>query len=206
MRTQIEPVLKKPAKPQHANREAWLVAAIDELRPLFDAIDAPAYPEKLRVSCGWPKGGGRKAIGQCFPSGWSKDGFVEMFISPELDDPLEVLATLVHELIHALDNCESKHRGFFRKTAIAIGLEGKMTATVAGEALLHKLNDVLARLGTYPHSQLRKELIKKQGTRMVLVKCPKCGWQCRTTKKHIDVGVPTCFCGTKLVPEVPKGE
>ncbi|MDP2403742.1 MAG: hypothetical protein Q8M27_07925 [Methylotenera sp.] len=33
----------------------------------------------------------------------------EIFISPKLDDSVEVMDTLVHELVHAADNCEHKH-------------------------------------------------------------------------------------------------
>ena len=53
-----------------------------------------------------------------------------------LKDPLEVAATLVHELVHILAvGVEEGHRGKFTKLAKAIGLEGKMTATHAGETL-----------------------------------------------------------------------
>jgi hypothetical protein len=40
---------------------------------------------------------------------------------------------------------------------------------------------------------------------MILVKCPKpeCGYQVRTTRKWLDVGVPTCPCGELMKAELP---
>ena len=188
----LSPVVKGA---KHDTREQWLLAACAAVRPLFDAQGIDAYPP-LRVSCGWPKGG-RKAIGQCWPSGRSGDKTIEMFISPELIDGVQVLHILIHELIHAVDNCENKHRGPFRKMALALGLEGKMTATTAGPELEAELRLLLGNLGPYPHAKLDPTKITKQGTRMLKVVCKDkaCGYTLRTTKKWIEVGLPSCFCG-----------
>ena len=83
-------------------REAWLLSAIDRVaRSLFPAFKQP----KWRVTCGWPKGvrGGKHAIGQCWDRTSSNDGTYEIFISPELNRPLEILHTLAHEMIHYAD-------------------------------------------------------------------------------------------------------
>jgi hypothetical protein len=186
---------------KHATREDWLLAAVAAVRPLFDEIGADAYPP-LRVSCGWPKGG-RKAIGQCWPSTRSDDKSIEMFLSPALSDPFQVLHVTVHELIHAIDNCVNSHKGPFRKMAKAIGFEGKMTATVPGAELSDKLRLLLGNLGPYPHATLDASRIKKQGTRMLKVVCTDtdCGYTLRTTKKWIEVGVPTCCCGEEMTAD-----
>jgi len=83
-------------------RESWLLSAIDRMaRSLFPAFKQPPW----RVTCGWPKGvrGGKHAIGQCWPTTASADGTHELFISPELDSPIEVLHVLAHEMIHYAD-------------------------------------------------------------------------------------------------------
>jgi hypothetical protein len=83
-------------------RESWLLAAIDRMaRSTFPAFKQP----KWRVTCGWPKGvcGGKHAIGQCWDRISSNDGTYEIFISPELDRPSEILHTLAHEMIHYAD-------------------------------------------------------------------------------------------------------
>lgn len=180
---------------KHATREDWLLAAVAAVRPLFDEIGADAFPP-LRVSCGWPKGG-RQSIGQCWPSLRSGDATVEIFLSPELDDVELIVAVTIHELIHAIDNCENEHKGPFRKMWQEIGFEGKATASTTGPKLADSIRLLLGNLGPYPHSRLDARLDKKQGTRMLKVVCTDeaCGYTLRTTQKWIDVGLPTCCCG-----------
>ena len=57
----------------------------------------------------------------------------QIFISPALGDPVDVLDTLVHELVHAVDNCEHKHGKEIKKIALSIGLEGPMRSAGAGK-------------------------------------------------------------------------
>jgi len=185
-----------------STREEWLNAAAQAIRPLFDEIGAADYP-KFRVSCGFPKGG-RKAIGQAWSAKASGDATAEVFISPKLERLAEagqagVLDVLLHELIHVIDRNENGHKGPFRKMAKALGLEGKMTATVASDALATRLLHLTAELGPYPHAQLSQLTIAKQSTRMLKVQCPGCGFICRTTQKWLDeVGTPTCACGIEM--------
>lgn len=183
-----------------STREAWLLAAVDAMRPLYAAVDVQ-LPE-VRVSVGWPGGRGRRnlAIGECWPTGLAADGTAQLFISPVLDDAEEVLGTLAHELIHAWDDCKSGHKGAFAKVAKGIGLTGKMTATVPGPELAVKLKEIAAKLGAYPHAKLSDEVSgrKKQSTRMIKVVCPDSGYTLRTTRKWLDeVGVPYCPCCKK---------
>jgi hypothetical protein len=186
--------------PTYENREAWLIAALAEIRDWFaqtsPSVDVPAT---VRVSCGWSKRSG-KGIGWCWKSDASKDGTNEILISPEVDGAFEVLGILVHEAIHASDNGESKHSGYFRTTALAIGLEGKMTATTVGTALESRIRQLVEKLGPYPHAAINPgmSIIPKQSTRMLKLECPGCGYVARTTQKWLDVGVPTCPCGTEM--------
>lgn len=183
-------------------REAWLLDAAAALRPIFEEVGetVPA----LRVSVGWPGGRGKKGnvIGQCWATSAAADGVAQLFISPVLDDAARILDVLAHEIIHAIDDCEHGHRGRFAKVAKAIGLEGKMTATVAGEALKERLAGIAEDLGPFPHAVLgggSSSGPKKQGTRMLKVECPEDGYTLRTTAKWLAMGVPTCPCGTEMV-------
>ena len=185
-------------------REEWLNRAVESLREhVFEPVGEVVPP--VRVSVGWPKGG-RKVIGQCWKTDAADDEVSQVFISPVLSDPAEVLETLVHELVHAVDNCESGHRGEFRRIALDVGLAGKMTSTHAGPELLIKLMAVSEELGEFPHAALTPALsgVKKQGVRMLKVVCPDDGYIVRTTQKWLDIGTPTCPCGTEMVPEPPK--
>lgn len=179
-------------------REAWLEKAAAAMRPLFDAQGADVYP-KFRVSCGFPKGGKGKTIGQAWTPKASGDGTAELFISPVLQDPVRVLDVLMHELVHAVVGNDHGHKGPFRKLAKALGLEGKMTATVAGPKLAETLKWTAAELGAYPHAELSTMTVAKQTTRQLKVVCEDCGCIARMTQKWLDdTGPPTCGCGGKM--------
>lgn len=191
---------------QHKTREEWLQAAA---RILADHIARSApydSPDNLRFACGWPLGTRKakgKVLGQCFSHTCSKDGTYEIFITPALDDPAKVLGTLLHEMLHATVGLEHGHKGAFAIIARKVGLEGKMTATVPGPDLATKIATWLKILGTYPHATLSAVEEdapgrKKQGTRLLKVICPACGYTVRTTAKWIDEGLPTCPCGTEM--------
>lgn len=180
-------------------REAWLIAGIEALRPLF-AETSTELPADIRVSCGFPGGKSfRKVIGQCWPTK-AGDGVPHVFISPTLAAPVDVLATLAHELIHAWDDCKSGHKAAFGNVARAIGLEGKMTATTAGADLVAKLTAIAEALGEYPHKAINLGAgdVKKQTTRMRKVTCPTDGYTARTTAKWLEVGLPSCPCGAQM--------
>ena len=77
------------------------------------------------------------------------------------------MGTLVHELIHAIDDCQNGHKKPFRDMAVLVNLEGKMTATTSGEVLIGKLKIIFDELGAYPHRKIDASQRKKQTTRMI---------------------------------------
>jgi SprT-like family len=189
-------------------REAWLLSAIDRMaRSLFPAFKQPRW----RVTCGWQKGvrGGKHAIGQCWDRTSSNDGTYEIFISPELDQPGEILHTLAHEMIHAIVGCEVGHKGEFVTRCKAIGLVKPWTATTPGAELAAKLAIYALQLGPYPHARLN-DLRKRQTTRMLKATCPNpdCEigastdsdkpYTIRITQQWADAGMPSCPCGTLM--------
>ncbi len=182
-------------------RESWLLAAVEMLREDFEKVGA-TIPDKVRVTCGWPSTGGRpgkkQVLGQVWPPSCSEDEHFEVFVNPMIAEPTEALAILVHELVHTAVGCELGHKGAFRTTAKALGLDGKMTATTAGEVLMVRLREIEKKLVTYPHAKLTPLINKPQSTRMLKVTCPNCQWSARTSRKWIDLGLPTCACGTKM--------
>ena len=50
-------------------------------------------------------------LGQCWDRTSSNDGTYEIFISPELDRPFEILRTLAHEIIHTIVGCDKGYKG-----------------------------------------------------------------------------------------------
>ncbi|MGO4251270.1 hypothetical protein AB4Y81_03295 [Paenarthrobacter sp. TAF1] len=189
-------------------REEWLVAAVAALAPIFAAVEE-TLPE-VRVSVGWPGGNGRKnsVIGQCWSTKVASDSVSQLFISPVLEDAVRVLDVLAHELIHAIDDCVSGHKGRFAKIAKAVGLTGKMTATVAGDDLKAELEKIAANLGDYPHAAIVNpgqgaDGPKKQTTRMMKVECSEgSGYKARMTRQWLEeYGAPFCPCHNEQMIE-----
>lgn len=188
------------SKIKFQTREEWLVKAAHLMAGLFESHDYK-IPE-VRVSCGWPSRGGlangKRTIGQCWSPDAASDKIAQIFISPYILDegPQGVLPTLVHEVVHAVVGTEAKHGKKFKDCALAVGLEGKMTATHAGEDLEYIIDRWRREsLGAYPHSKLdpKKSPVPKQSTRMIKMECGECGYIARTSQKWIDAVGP-CEC------------
>ena len=192
------------------NREQWLNECIQRLRPEFEQL-GHSLPEKIRASCSWPSKSGlaakKRRIGEAWSSKNSADQSHEVFISPVLKDPVEVAATLVHELVHCAVGVETGHKGRFPRLAKALGLEGKMTATHPSKELVIHLRQLTEAVGPYPHAELtHSNAPKKQGCRLLKVVC-ECGCVVRMTRKWLDeVGPPTCGCGSAMVEEDGDGD
>jgi hypothetical protein len=188
-------------KPKHENREAWLAAAIVELRPELERVGAP-LPKRVAVSCGFPSrsatSNSRRRIGECWHKSASDGQTPQTFITPLIDDPVEVLGILVHELVHAAGLMG--HKADFAKPARALGLEGKMTSTSIGDELRKSLKALARKLGPYPHKAIKvSSLDKPQSTRMLKVECMECECVIRMTRKWLDTaGAPSCGCGSEM--------
>jgi hypothetical protein len=174
-------------------REAWLVALAKKLEPIIRE-QAGLKPSTYKVACGWPSRRGTahkgKRIGEC----WNQEGrsSKEMFISPVLDDPIEVAETLLHELLHAFLSPGVGHRKPFSQAAKKVGLEGKPTSTVAGDSLRETLTAITDELGPYPHEAIEHAGPREKGRNLKVV-CPDCGYIARTTAFWLDtVGPPIC--------------
>ena len=157
-------------------REQWLIRLARELERLFKRVGAPALPA-YRVTCGWPSRKAltrkNKVIGQCFDKSCSKDKTTELIISMYIDNETDAAQILAHEMIHASVGTKAGHGKPLRDVALAIGLAGKMTATIAGPEFLKWIKPVLKKIGKYPHATVdAAAATKKQGTRMIKVACP----------------------------------
>ena len=200
---------------KHKTREEWLNACAEEIlaehRDVFErhfGDEGIKHLEHLKVSTGFPSVQGlTKRIGECWKSAAAEDGTTHhIFINPRLTDLVEVVATLAHEMVHAADDGEHKHRGPFVKAVREMGLDGPATATVAGVAFADWVREGISeRLGTYPHTGLVPLMQeKKQGTRMLKLEADCCGYIVRTTKKWIEIGLPACPCGNEFTPPEEK--
>lgn len=196
---------------EFATREAWLMTAIEHLRPKFEEVGAE-LPAKIRVSTGWSKNARKGSIGWTWISGAAEDKVSNVFITPEKSDSVEVLAILVHELVHVWDDCEHGHTSVFKKVAEAVGLTGKMTATVAGDELRDELEALTVIMGDYPHAKMivgdaggKDSGPKKQGTRMIKYVCETNeDNKIRVTRGNVEkYGAPLCACHQEEMVEAP---
>jgi len=211
-------------------RESWLESAINTFRPWFETIGHP-LPHKSHVSVGFSYGS-RAENGKILGSTWStkasEDGINHVFISPEIGDTFDVLETLLHELIHVVDDNKSGHRGEFAKMAKELGLTRPWTYTPSSPAVGAELLTIAASLGEYPHGALHPRGVPAKvdpATGTVLTEggggklnsgppkqvtymrkltctdtehCPCGGYTVRTTAKWLEIGNPSCPFGTEM--------
>jgi hypothetical protein len=182
------------------HREPWLHAVMEKMKPLF-VERGFRVPENVRLTCGFPSSRAFAAqnqrTGECWSDENSKDGHFEIMVSPTIDDPMQVAGVLAHELCHACVGIKEGHKGPFKTLALAIGLEGKMTATTEGEAFKRYLTPILEDVGPYPHAEISKLVVarKKQTTRLIKLKCPMCKYSVRITQMWLEdpaFGAPCC--------------
>lgn len=188
-------------------REEWLNKAVDELRPLFK----PDYtvPE-VRISIGFPPKGGlskRRVLGVCWKAECATDRIVQIYINPtivEVGGSQVVLSVVAHELVHACGI--SGHGKDFAKCGNHIGLEGKMSSSVAGPLLLSNIDAIEKKLGKFPHAPLVPTAnlsgLKPDKCRMYKCECTECGYTVRVSAKWIEVATPKCpVCDEELSKE-----
>jgi hypothetical protein len=122
-------------------------------------------PTDVHISVGFKPGGGpesAKVMGCCYVRLASSGNVNEIFISPEWDNPGDVLETLAHELIHAASDCQDGHGPGFKRDALAFGFLSPMTSTPASDELKLFLRMVAATLGPFPHSATRIMALKRR--------------------------------------------
>ena len=162
-------------------REDWLNKAALLIRAeLIDTRTTMTTDRPIRISLS-PMAS--KNLGACYPSSRSPaDHANEITITMHSNDSVLILSTLAHELIHAYDDCVNKHGAVFRAAALAIGLQGKMTATVAGAELTATLSEYVELLGEIPHYALT-HVAKDKGRNGNKLMCHDCGFKANTSTK-----------------------
>jgi len=142
--------------PTTVTREGWMHAAVEIFRPRFAEVGYP-LPEKIHMSVGFAYGARResaKILGQAWSRAVSSDGVNHMFVSPESGDPVEILETILHELIHVALDLADGHKGRFAEIATRLGFMGPMTSTPSSVELAADLMVLSAELGDFPHGAM----------------------------------------------------
>jgi hypothetical protein len=174
-------------------REGWLLALAEGLRGPF-RLRGLELPGKLRISVSLTPG--RRVLGVCYSPNASGDGSTEILVRIDQADGVHVAAILAHELLHAVLGLDEGHGRRFRAAAEALGLRGKMRATVPGERFYALAGPIVERLGPFPHAPLearaQSSAPKTQSTRALKQSCSACGYTVRVTARWLRVGSPIC--------------
>jgi len=203
------------------NRETYLEVAKAEISTLFKSKGYPFKAKDLKgikVTTSFPTSGGQSAsapIGLCC---YAYNSNTEILISPVLggktiDESIEVLSVLTHELVHAYLGAGFGHGREFKKIATSVGLTGRMTTTTAGEELKKWAKETIKKIGKFPHEKYDLGARKKQSTRNVRAICDTIGCDSRwyASRAQWSKGLGKCdvpYCdGTKVIDraQVDKG-
>jgi len=147
-------------------REQWLASLAQRSASIITRSIADGGDEEpaIRLSCGFPPAQGRKSVlADILPPTASEDFTAEIFISPEIDSPLEV-ARLVLPLLVVAHSGDWKRGTRFRNACHRLELDD---ATAIPSWLESRLN----ALGSYPHAQVTIPAKVKQTTRLIKVSC-----------------------------------
>ena len=185
-------------KKSKLSRENYLIQATDILRKSLFKPKGYKVP-KVELSISWATRGnktakgGVKTLGQCFNKVSHAGGINQIIITPYYDGStikgsLDILGTLVHELVHAVDNCVSGHGKAFKDCALAVGLTMPMRSTGESEELKEYLKkNILDKLGLFPHKKVTLNGTKKQTTRNIKVACDCCDFSFRTSRQNLAI-------------------
>ena len=145
-------------------REEWLELAAEIIRDAMLALEPAITLPDFRVSVGYPLDSRGGSIGATHSGKLAADGLAQVFLSPRLAHPVDVMGTLIHEAIHVAIGLDKGHGPEFRTVAVALGLAGKMTATVPSPELETRImGEWIPILGPFPHAMLRDVPVDAEG-------------------------------------------
>ncbi|WP_433224453.1 hypothetical protein [Microtetraspora malaysiensis] len=148
-----------PEAAEYATREDWLNGAVEIFRDWFkdNAAYAKRYDGPIQVSVGWTSSGRRsKVAGECWAKSMSA-GVSSIFVRPEIiANPVLTLATVLHEMIHAVDDCTNGHKGPFIQMARSFGFVKPFTEVAINAELHQRLTAMAADMGAMPGEEVRK--------------------------------------------------
>lgn len=199
------------------NQDVKIVQWLEQATQIMaDEIFSPLgykVPKKLRINVAPIKTSkhsrANTTLGQCYPTaftGKAQVNIIQMNIATTGGaNTGQVLSTLAHELIHAIDNNASGHKkgGAFDKMARAIGLDGMLTATFAGKELAKRLNGIQKKIGKFPTASVDLSGLRRDHNRNLKVVCSgtenDCDHGFNTNKMRIEqmlneTGSIKCLC------------
>lgn len=143
----------------HPYAEVWLNEAVELLRPVFAEAGYEIPPVYVSVgfsTYGYKPGAKKNIIGVCHASWMTMDGINEIYITPLVTEPVDVIALLVHELIHAVDDCKSSHGPGFQKISRALRCtDNRHVPLNEWRETVERYRAMARQLGRYPRAGVR---------------------------------------------------
>jgi hypothetical protein len=140
----------------HKYAEVWLNEAVELLRPSFSDAGYEIPPVHLSVGFstdGYNPKAKKNTIAICYARRMNVDGINEIYISPIIYEPVDVLGILVHELVHAVDDCKSGHGEPFQKIAAALKCGDNLSVPLMEfRETVQRHRAIADKLGRYPRS------------------------------------------------------
>jgi len=177
------------AGPEPLTREGWLVRASELLLPFVRQAAAwsgvsTTLTVPPAVACSWPPG--RSTVLLSTSSRHASSGLWEVTLSPSLGHEdlrwpsvhidEQVLAHLLHELIHCVVGDAEAHRGPFADVAAQVGLISPLAEPRVSAELAQQLHEqIIARIGHYPHRAMEQPVRRSSGNRQKRWVCEYCG-------------------------------
>jgi hypothetical protein len=143
------------------NKNDYLRAMFKKIVLLFEdnGFNISEIKKEIQINC---VDTGKEADGYCF---WpesiiaygihpSEDYKIE--VNKRIDDGIYATAVLIHEVCHVMQfhlyGYVPAHGKEFKKIALAVGLEGRMTQTTPSRELVSQIKEWERDIGQYPHS------------------------------------------------------
>ena len=143
----------------HPFAEVWLHEAMEYMRPRFAELGYEIPPVNISVgfgSAGFKSGSKRPVLGWCYARRMSAAWVNDIYITPLVEESDMALSVLAHELVHAIDDCESGHGPRFKQISKDLKL------TDCAQVSLSDFRDtvdfyrrILGKIGRYPRSGIR---------------------------------------------------
>ena len=169
----------------------WLDNALVEVKSLF-AEHGYEVPE-VRVTLGFTSKGLRSStVGECWPRKASTSNINHIFISPANTSSAAIIATLIHECIHAIDDCEHAHGKEFKEIALRIGFKVPMRSTPAGEELAARIAGIVTKIGEYEGSTIKAIHQPKLQRPSARARCSRCRYTITMLREFLEQGPPIC--------------
>jgi hypothetical protein len=182
-------------------REEWLQVAA---QALTDRALCARVNTGTRFSVGNPARPGRR-MARLWDVATDTDGHRQVFISPLLDDKASVLAVLAFAITRARyestgERISSSRWDALHRTMgfVSAGLDYAVLPT---PYMANRLAELAETLPDYPHDATTLRATRTQTTRMIKLSC-SCGYVVRTTRTHIERGLPSCPSGHTLALSV----